>query len=137
MPRASKKLKDIPSGGNVPYILPSDNEDLRTFCRRNKVDMMEQVVSSVEYALLHNLPMVEVFQFKKSHFVLTLPKEEFEANLDHIYSFYMESELYELCGRVVRLQTLLAKYANKKKKASGVGTLEQLFKRTEREIEKN
>lgn len=102
---------------NSSYILPSANEELETFIINNKLDMMEQVVSSIEYAVNNKLQMVEVFQFKDSKFVITISEKEFESNLDGIYSFYMEDEVYELCSRVSKLQELLKRKNDEKQKA--------------------
>lgn len=68
---------------------------------------MEQIVSSVEYALLNNLSLIEIFQFRNSDFVITLSEKDYLTNIDHIYNYYLTSEKYELCDRVVRLQKLL------------------------------
>jgi hypothetical protein len=89
------------------YVLPSDNGELETFTRKFKIDMMEQVVSVIEYALKYHLPFVEVFEFKDSDFVITIPEKDFLTNLDNIYGFYVKNESYEKCPRVVTLQKTL------------------------------
>jgi hypothetical protein len=111
----SKKVKNKE---NVSYILPSTNEDLQTFVEKNKIDMMEQVVSSIEFALKNKLPMIEVFQFKGSRFVITISEKEFEANLSNVYCFYMKDEIYELCNRVLKVQELLKRKNNEKEKST-------------------
>jgi len=89
------------------YVLPAANEELRNFTKRFKVKMMEQVVASIEYALQNNLPLIEIFQFKNSDFVITIAKKDYLINLDHIFKYYIEKEKYELCTRVTMLQKLL------------------------------
>lgn len=69
--------------------------------------MMEQVVGIIEFAIEKNLPMVEVFQFKNSDFVITLSEKDYLTNLDNIYAYYMQREAYEHCARVVRLRKTL------------------------------
>ena len=71
------------------------------------MDMMERVVYSIEFALKHQLPFVEVFEFKDSDFVITIPKTAFLANLENVYGFYVKNESYEKCPRVVKLQQTL------------------------------
>jgi len=93
--------------GLAKYVLPSTNAELLSFIKTNKVPMMEQTVTSIQYAIENDLPIVEVFQFKDSKFVITLSKKDFDANLENIYKFYMEKELYELCKRIVQLQKIL------------------------------
>ena len=103
---------------NYDYVLPSSNEELKKFVTEHKLDMMEQVVSSIEYALEYKLPIIEVFQFKNSQFVVTISEREFESNLDNIYNCYMEDEIYELCPRVIKLQNLLKRKIDEKQKAT-------------------
>lgn len=99
---AAKKNTD--SGVPPLYVLPSDNKELQSFSQKFKLDMMEQVVEIIEFALTHNLPFIEVFQFKNSDFVITLSEKDYLTNLDNVYSYYMEKEAYEYCPRIVRLR---------------------------------
>jgi hypothetical protein len=100
------------------YVLPSDNPSLKLFIDKFRVDMSEQIISSIDYAIKNKLPMVEVFQFKNSEFVITLSKEQFKEHLDHIFKYYMDSENYELCPRVTKVRDELNQsYTNETKKA--------------------
>ena len=89
------------------YILPSGDNELRSFSQQYKVDMMEQVVSSIEAAVSNKFPAIEVFQFKNSEYVITLLAKDFLSNLDNIYEYYMSHEVYEFCPRVIQLQKTL------------------------------
>jgi len=89
------------------YVLPSDNKELLIFSQKFKIDMMEQVAKTIEFAIEHNMPLIEVFQFKNSDFVITLSEKDYLNNIDNIYSYYMKNEVYEKCQRVVRLQNVL------------------------------
>ena len=101
---------------NMPYVLPSSNKDLQRFIEKYKVDMTEQVISSIEFAVKHKLPLVEIFQFKDSKFVVAIYPKQFEENLENIYNFYLTSERYELCERVARLRDKLKNPPNEKSK---------------------
>jgi hypothetical protein len=92
---------------NEKYILPSSNDTLRYFIIKNKIDMMQHIIRSIEFAMSNSQPIIEIFQFKDSQFVITMSEKEFYQNLDHIHDHYMENEMYELCPRVVELQKLL------------------------------
>lgn len=89
------------------YVLPTDNEELLSFTLKNKINMMEQVVTAIFFAVSNNLSIVEVFQFKDSDFVITISDKDYLTNLDNIFSYYMKSEKYEYCPRVVELQKTL------------------------------
>ena len=102
---SSSKDNSLPT----QYVLPSDNKELQSFSQKFKFDMMEQVIGIIEFAVEHNLPIIEVFQFKNSDFVITLSEKDYLTNLDNIYSYYMEKEVYECCPRIVRLRKTLLK----------------------------
>lgn len=89
------------------YVLPSNNQELEKFSRRFKVDMMEHIAEAIEYAVNNNLPLVEVFQFKNSDFVITVFEKDYLSNIDNIYTYYMQQEAYEYCPRIARLQKTL------------------------------
>jgi hypothetical protein len=99
----AKNIKDTPP----IYVLPSENKDLQSFSQKFKIDMMEQVIGTIEFAISHDLPLIEVFQFKNSNFVITLAEKDYLTNLENIYSYYMKHEEYENCSRIVRLQKTL------------------------------
>lgn len=105
MPR-KKNTKSV-SELNVPMILPSDNEIMEAYIKRNKIRLTEKALSSIEYAINNKLSFIEVFSFNDSSFIIAIAEKDYLQNVDHIYNFYLESEHYELCPRVVRLQTLL------------------------------
>lgn len=107
---------------NTPYVLPANNKELQSFVDKYKVDMTEQVVSSIEFAMKHKLPLIEVFQFKDSKFVVTVTPTEFDINLEAIYKFYLETEQYELCKRVAKLRNQLKEQWNEKKKKTSTGS---------------
>jgi len=107
---------------NESYVLPSNNEELKSFIFKYKVDMTEQVISSIEFAIKHKLPIAEIFQFKGSKFVVTVSPKEFDCNLENIYKYYIKSEQYELCERVIKLREKLRKKPNEKTKNSATGT---------------
>ena len=104
MPKASKhKL----------YSLPSNFNEMNKFIEVNKIQMMEHIVASIEYAIDKKLSFVEIFSFKNSDFVVTLPKNQFKENLDNVYNYYMEKEQYELCIRVKTVENKLNSILNK------------------------
>ena len=104
MPRkkVTKKVTE-----NDVVELPSDNNKMEKFIQTNKTHLTEKALSSIEFAVDNKLPFVEVFKFNNSDFVITISEKDFLLNVDHIYKFYLESEKYELCPRVVRLKSIL------------------------------
>jgi hypothetical protein len=112
MPMKSKRLNM--KEDNELFILPSSNDEMRSFANTFKVDLMEQVVGSIEHALTNDQKVIEVFQFKNSNFVITISEKEFESNLENIHDYYMSHELYELVPRVVKLREILKHKTNEK-----------------------
>lgn len=112
----NKKKKATVKSENELYILPSPNDEMRSFVNKFKVDMMEHVVNSIRYAVNNKLPIVEVFQFKNSPFIVTIAEKEFDINLNHILEFCMENEVYELCPKIEQLQKILKYKTDEKEK---------------------
>jgi len=113
MAKRVEKTKD-----NEPYVLPASDKELERFISKYKIDMTQQVISSIEFAVTHNLPIIEVFQFKGSSFVVTLSNKEFDINLENIYNYYLETEQYELCKKVVELRNKLKSNLHEKTQKS-------------------
>jgi hypothetical protein len=101
---------------NDVLLLPSNNKEMESFIKRNKTYLTEQTLTSIEFAVENKLSFVEVFKFNNSDFVITIPEKDFLLNVNHIYNFYLETENYELCPRVVELQTILKNQNNSNEK---------------------
>lgn len=102
------KKKDVDQTSEfVGFSLPSNDAEMEKFIKKHKTYLTEQVLESIEHGIKHGLPFVEVFRFKDSDFVITVSKKDYLVNVNCIYDFYIKSEKYELCSRVVRLQSLL------------------------------
>lgn len=99
-----------------PLTLPSDYDEMDNFIIKNKVELTEKVVSSVQYALINNLSSIEVFKFKNSDFTVILEYSSFKENIDNIYNFYISEELYEFCTRVNKLKKILETHEKKQEK---------------------
>lgn len=101
---------------NESYVLPSSSDEMRSFISKFQVDMMEHIVSSIKFAIDNKLPLVEVFQFKNSPFVVTISETEYDLNLAHINQFYAKKELFELCPKIDQLRQILKKKNDEKEK---------------------
>lgn len=108
---ARLKIKD-----NELYTLPSNNEEMRTFVKKFKIDMMEHIISSIDYAIENKISIVELFQFKDSKFIVTLAEKEFQCNLEHINKYYTSAQIFELCPRVEKLIKIIQTKNDEKEK---------------------
>jgi len=111
-----RKKKKTTSKENELYILPSSSDEMRSFISKFHIDMMEHIISSIKFAVENKLPIVEVFQFKNSPFVVTISEKEFDINLENINQFYMTHEMYELCPKIEQLRKLLKRKNDEKEK---------------------
>jgi hypothetical protein len=93
---------------------------MEKFVGDNKTVLTEQVVSSIEYALAKKLSNVEVFKFHDTDYIVILGIETFKDNLDNIYNYYVATEQYEFCKRVVDVQQKLINHLkpNEQKKTN-------------------
>lgn len=96
--------------------LPSDYEEMELFIKNNKVKLTEQIVLSVQYALSNGFSSVEVFNFEDSDFIVILDQSTFKDNIDNIFDFYVSTEQYEFCDRLVKLKKQLEQHEQKQQK---------------------
>jgi Tol biopolymer transport system component len=99
--------KDLSSPTYKPYILPSEFKEMDNFISNNKIQLTEQVLASIEYALEKKLKLIDVFKFKNSDFVISLTQDIFKQNLENVYDYYIATEKYELCARVKKIEATL------------------------------
>jgi hypothetical protein len=86
------------------YELPKNSDALEKFILKNKKNMLDHVLSCLEYAYKKNLDFVEVFKFKNTTFIVTVQKEEYVENINHLYSEYINLELYEECKKILEFK---------------------------------
>ena len=84
--------------------LPFEYHEMESFIQKNKAKLMEQIVVSVQYALDNDYTSVEVFSFKNSDFIVILEWSDFKDNIDNIFEYYVQTEQYEYCDRLVKLK---------------------------------
>jgi hypothetical protein len=104
------------------FLLPSNNDELKSFINKNRIELSDYIVNSIEDAIKKDIPVIELFTFKNSPFVITISMEkDFKTNLDNIYNYYVSSELYERCSKVVKLQKILNERIHKNEEQKVVG----------------
>lgn len=103
-------------------VLPSDFFEMEKLIKSNKIKLMDQIVSSIGYAITNNLQAVEVFNFEESDYIVVLDYTSFEENLENIYDFYISQELYENCSKILSLKQKLNKKHEQKKRHQSKGT---------------
>jgi hypothetical protein len=103
-------------------VLPSDFFEMEKLIKSNKIKLMDQIVSSIGYAINNNLQAVEVFNFEESDYIVVLDHTSFEENLENIYDFYISQELYENCSKILSLKQKLNKKHEQKKRHESKGT---------------
>jgi hypothetical protein len=88
-------------------ILPSDFNEMDAYFKNNKATVTQHVVNSIEYALKNNLDTVEIFSFSGSDYNILISKKTFEKDLDNIYNYYIQTEKYEFCSKIIELKEKL------------------------------
>ena len=95
--------------------LPSQFEELESHIQKNLMQLTEHVLESINHAIDNDLKFVEVFQFKRSKFSVTITDDSYSDNLDNIYKLYINLEKYEFCENVLNIgKKLLDKKYDKK-----------------------
>ncbi len=95
--------------------LPSNFDELKSYIKENTLELTEQVLDSINHAIDNDLKFIEVFQFKRSKFSVTITNDSYSDNINNIYDLYIELEAYELCENVLNIgEKLLNKKYDKK-----------------------
>lgn len=97
-------------------LLPCEYDEMEKYIIENKTALTKKVVDSIEYAVKNKLTNVEVFKFKNSEYIVLLNALSFRENLDFIFNYYIETEQYEFCQRVKKVQKLLDNKNEQKKR---------------------
>lgn len=90
--------------------LPSDNREMEDYVLKNRLEINQKMLDSIEYAVKNKLAGIEVFCFKGSNFVVVLNQKDFKESLENIYDFSMNKEKFEICIRAKKLIDLVNKY---------------------------
>jgi phosphate starvation-inducible PhoH-like protein len=83
--------------------LPSDFDELKSYIKENTLELTEQVLDSINHAIDNDLKFIEVFQFKRSKFSVTITDDTYSDNINNVYDLYIELEEYELCENVLNI----------------------------------
>jgi len=111
----SNKCKPSESKIEKSYTLPSDFKLLESFIKKNKVELMEHTLTAIERSIENKFQVIELFHFENTDYVITLSQKEFLENIENIFQFYLQTEQYELCTRLKKIESLL-KIENEKVK---------------------
>ena len=82
--------------------------------RRNKLstEQLEALVDKVDnFKSNRSAKEIILYKYKVLPIYVTIYREEYPQLLEYLLSRFVETEQYELCSRIVKLQTKLKKYA--------------------------
>jgi len=103
-------------------ILPCEYDEMEKYIIENKTILTKKVVDSIEHALNNKLTNIEVFKFKNSDYIVLLNSLSFKENLEFIFKYYIETEQYEYCQCVKKVQKLLDTKNEQKKRYKPKGS---------------
>lgn len=102
-----------------PITIPSEFNLMNQFLESKKLECTEHVVASIEYAHNRKMDHIQLFEFENTDYVISLNSSTFNENLDNIYDYYIDSEQYEYCNRLLEVKKLInTKDTNEQKKNS-------------------
>ena len=82
--------------------------------RRNKLsnEQLEALVDKVDnFKSNRSAKEIILYKYKVLPIYVTIDREEYPQLLEYLLSRFVEIEQYEICSRIVKLQTKLKKYA--------------------------
>lgn len=102
-PKVPKISKKIP----VVVELPANPDEMERFVEVNRVLINEMLVESFDYAVRKNFGGIEVFTFKGSNYVVMINQRDFRDNLQNIFNYSLENELFETCSKAKKVIELM------------------------------
>jgi hypothetical protein len=103
--KKSPKKKKPASKSTLRYEvteLPSDNNGMEEYVKKNRKELNERIVANIEYALKNRLGGVEVFCFENSSFVVVINRKDFREALQGVFDYCLDNEQFELCEKTKR-----------------------------------
>ena len=91
------------------FSLPSGFCRLETIIVNKKKELMIRVLDSIEFAINNGLTSVDVFEFDKTNYVVSLDESKFSENLNNIMSYCIENEYFEECNRIKKINDQVEK----------------------------
>ena len=111
--KSKKPNKPKKVSKKVPVVveLPTDPSDMENFVEENRQLINEMLVDSFDYAVRKNFSGIEVFAFKNSSYVVIVNKKDFKDNLQNIFDYSLENELFETCAKSKKVMDLMDKFS--------------------------
>ena len=106
-PKATKQPKKVP----VVVELPTNPVDMENFVENNRSLINDMLVDSFDYAIRKNFSGIEVFAFKDSKYVVIVNRKDFRDNLQNIFDYSLENELFETCAKAKKVMELMDKFS--------------------------
>jgi hypothetical protein len=94
--------------------LPSDFKKMECFILENREKIINHVVFSIDHAIENSLENIDVFGFYRSDYYITISRDTFLENIDHIYNAFIKDEMYEHCSSIIELKDKFLNHDNKK-----------------------
>ena len=108
-----KKASSSKSPKKIPVVveLPTNPVDMENFVEKNRILINEMLVDSFDYAVRKNFSGIEVFAFKGSSYVVMVNRKDFKDNLQNIFDYSLENEIFETCAKAKNVMELMDKFS--------------------------
>lgn len=78
-------------------------DNLKEYVDCNKNELMNHIVSSIDFAYNKDIPNIELFNISNTDYVIEINKSNYKENLQFIYDYYIKTEQYEQCPKVCKV----------------------------------
>jgi hypothetical protein len=92
-------------------VIPCENVDIERFSSDNKRKMYLHIMKCIQYAFDRSEDMIEIFMFAGTNYFVILHRKDYISSLEHIFSYFMENELYEECSKIKAVKDKLVSYS--------------------------
>lgn len=87
--------------------LPSSNAEMEKYLESHRSEINHRILENIEYGIKMRMPVVEIFSFKNSSFVVLMNRKDFKENIQNIIEFSKKNEDFEVCRKANKVMQKL------------------------------
>jgi hypothetical protein len=96
-PRSKSGSKTKSKNSYEVIELPSSNDEMEKYLETHRHEINSRILNNIEYGIKNRMPVVEIFSFKNSNFVVLMNQKDFRENIQNIIEFSKKHDDFEIC----------------------------------------
>jgi hypothetical protein len=87
--------------------LPSSNDEMEKYLETHRHEINSRILNNIEYGIKNRMPVVEIFSFKNSNFVVLMNQKDFRENIQNIIEFSKKHDDFKICRQAKQVMQKL------------------------------